>query len=89
MQTPLPGAGIKPTIPVFERGKTFHALNNVATVIDGILNYAVIFSRIDTTIIQLSWHYENRYDIFKTTALAIRCYNESPSTSRTIVLSIP
>jgi hypothetical protein len=29
----MPGVGFETTIPVFERAKTYHALNRVATVI--------------------------------------------------------
>jgi hypothetical protein len=32
-QTSMPWVGFKPTIPVFERGKTVHALDHVTTVI--------------------------------------------------------
>jgi hypothetical protein len=32
--TPMPRVGFQPTIPVFERAKTVHALNRTATVID-------------------------------------------------------
>jgi hypothetical protein len=31
-QTPMPGVGFEPTIPVFERAKTFHALESAAAV---------------------------------------------------------
>jgi hypothetical protein len=31
-QTPMPLVGFKPTIPVFERAKTVHALDRTATV---------------------------------------------------------
>jgi hypothetical protein len=30
----MPRMGFEPTIPVFERAKTFHVLDGVATVID-------------------------------------------------------
>jgi hypothetical protein len=33
-QTPMPLVGFEPTIPVFERAKTVHALERAATVID-------------------------------------------------------
>jgi hypothetical protein len=36
-QTSLPLVGFEPTIPVFERAKTFHTLDNATTVI-GALN---------------------------------------------------
>jgi hypothetical protein len=32
-QTSMPRVGFEPTIPVFERPKTFHALNGEATMI--------------------------------------------------------
>jgi hypothetical protein len=32
-QTSMPLVGFEPTIPAFERAKTFHALNRAATVI--------------------------------------------------------
>jgi hypothetical protein len=32
-KTSMPRVGLEPTIPVFERGKTCHALNRVATVV--------------------------------------------------------
>jgi hypothetical protein len=37
-QTFIPRVGFEPTIPVFERAKTVHALNLAATVIGGLLN---------------------------------------------------
>jgi hypothetical protein len=30
----MPREGVEPTIPVFERAKTFHALDRAATVMD-------------------------------------------------------
>jgi hypothetical protein len=33
-QTSMPWAGLEPTTPVFERAKTFHALDRAATAID-------------------------------------------------------
>jgi hypothetical protein len=33
----MPGVGFEPTIPVFERAKTVHALDRAATVIGGFL----------------------------------------------------
>jgi hypothetical protein len=35
-QTLMPQVGFEPTIPVFERAKTVHALYNGATMIDGV-----------------------------------------------------
>jgi hypothetical protein len=35
-QTSMPQVGFKPTIPVFERAKTVHVLDLVATVISGV-----------------------------------------------------
>jgi hypothetical protein len=34
--TSMPGVGFEPTIPAFERAKTVHALDLVATVIGGM-----------------------------------------------------
>jgi hypothetical protein len=41
-QTPMPKMGFKPTIPVFERAKTIHALDREATVIGFYMNYYTI-----------------------------------------------
>jgi hypothetical protein len=38
-QISMPRVGFEPTIPVFERPKTIHALDRAATVIGSMLNY--------------------------------------------------
>jgi hypothetical protein len=38
-QTSMPQGGFEPTIPVFERAKTVHALDHAATVIGRILHH--------------------------------------------------
>jgi hypothetical protein len=40
----MPGMGFEPTIPVFEQAKTFHALDQAATV-DMLLLVQTIFSQ--------------------------------------------
>jgi hypothetical protein len=38
-QASIPLAGFEPTIPVFKRAKTFHALDRAATVTGALNNY--------------------------------------------------
>jgi hypothetical protein len=40
-QTFMPRVGVEPTIPVFERTKTCHALDRVATIIGQTLNIVI------------------------------------------------
>jgi hypothetical protein len=39
IHTSMPEVGFEPTIPVFERAKTVHALDRVSTVIDTFESY--------------------------------------------------
>jgi hypothetical protein len=38
-ETPMPQVGFEPTIPVFERAKTVHALDRAAPVIGVVRRY--------------------------------------------------
>jgi hypothetical protein len=42
-QTSMPRVGFEPTIPVFERAKTVHALDRAATLI-GLMRYLLLHS---------------------------------------------
>jgi hypothetical protein len=42
----MPRVGFEPTVPVFERGKTVHALDRAATVIGLTQNMAFIFETV-------------------------------------------
>jgi hypothetical protein len=44
-QTFMPRVGFEPTIPVFERAKTVHALDRAATVIGFLMLHYTIYSR--------------------------------------------
>jgi hypothetical protein len=44
IETSISRVGFEPTIPVFERGKTVHALDSAATVIGLVLRYTRNFA---------------------------------------------
>jgi hypothetical protein len=44
-QTSMPRVGFEPTIPVFERAKTVHALDRAATVNGLLTHYLVLYRR--------------------------------------------
>jgi hypothetical protein len=46
----MPGMGFEPTIPVFERAKTLHALDRAAIAIDTCYYYVLKLIKIVSTI---------------------------------------
>jgi hypothetical protein len=71
IQTSMPQVGFEPTIPVFERAKTVHALDRAATVIGALVSPFIKSIDLSTSNSVFTVHYEWAHLTFtvQTTAL--------------------